>query len=281
MISVITVNYKTKDYLERMLESLYIHHDADEVEVFVVDNASGDDLSAIESKYDKVTIIYSNKNVGFAAGCNMAIKLAAGDYYVLINPDIEFTSPALSQIEQKMKTHPEVGIGGVSLKNLDGSQQDCVWRFPRPLDQLLVLLKAPHVFKNLKPINQWLMKDFDYSESSDVDQVMGAFFCIRREMTQEIGLLDDGFFMWYEEVDYCKRAANAEWRTRYFADIEAKHKKGSSFDQVATLKKQSMVRRSLRRYMKKHFGLPAWLLFTLPEPFYITIALLVSIIKPK
>lgn len=281
MISVITVNYKTKDYLACMLESLFAHHDAEKIEVFVVENGSGDDLSDLETQYDRVNFIYLEKNLGFATGCNRGIKEAKGDYYVLINPDIQFISPALHQMEEKMNIHPDVGIGGASLKNLDGSQQDCVWRFPTPLDQLLVLLKVPHIIKDLKPINQWLMKDFDYTRSADVDQVMGAFFCIRREMTQKIGLLDEGFFMWYEEVDYCRRAIKEGWKVHYFAGIEAKHKKGSSFDRVATLKKQSMVRRSLRRYMKKHYGLSAWLLFTLPEPLYIAIALIVSAIKPR
>jgi GT2 family glycosyltransferase len=281
MISVVTVNYKTKDYLERMLESLYRQHDQEEVEVFVVDNASGDDLSGLSSRFEKANFIFSNTNTGFASGCNMGLRHAKGDYLVLINPDIEFVSPALYEIEERMRMNPDIGIGGISLKNLDGSQQECVWRFPRPFDQLLVLLKVPHVLKNLKAINGWLMKGFDYAQSSNVDQVMGAFFCIRRELANEIGLLDEGFFMWYEEVDYSKRADDAGWKTRYFADIEARHKKGSSFDQVATIKKQAMVRKSLRRYMRKHYGLAAWLLFTLPEPLYICLAVIASVIKPR
>ena len=125
------------------------------------------------------------------------------------------------------------------------------------------------------------MHEFDYTESSDVDQVMGAFFCIRRQVIEEVGLLDEGFFMWYEEVDYCHRTKNAGWRVRYFAQVHALHKKGASFDRVQTLKKQSMLRASIRRYMYKHEGVFVGTLFLLGEPFFWVMSLLTSMIKPR
>ena len=237
MISVVTVNYKTKDYVEKMLESLFLYHEKSKVEVFIVENGSGEDLSDLEVKYPSVKFIISEVNRGFAGGCNLAINEASGDYILLVNPDIIFTSDSIYQIEKKMNDNPEVGVGGIGLKNLDGSTQACVWRFPKPLNQLVLLTKLHHVFSNIKPIKKWLMKDFDYSKTQDVDQVMGAFFCIRKEVIEQIGLLDDGFFIWYEEVDFCKRTVDAGWYVRYFSEISAKHKKGSSFERVATMKK--------------------------------------------
>ncbi len=280
MISVVTVNYKTKVYLATMLASLFAHHDPHEVEVCIVENASGDDLSDLAHVYPQVRFLKSEKNLGFAGGCNLAIREARGAYVVLVNPDIVFDGPALRHIAARMEEDPEVGVGGISLKNLDGTQQDCVWRFPTPLDQFLLLLKAPHLFPNIGPIRRWLMKDFDYTKTTDVDQVMGAFFCIRPEVFAQIGLLDQGFFMWYEEVDFCKRARSAGWRVRYYADISARHKKGSSFTTISTMKKQAMLRRSLRRYMRKHHGPLGWLLFTLPEPLYVMMAFVASLMKP-
>lgn len=281
MISTITVNYRTASYVEKMLESLFTHHKKEEIEVFVVENGSGEDLAHLEEKFPQVKFIYSEKNLGFAGGNNLAIKKAKGDFVCLVNPDVIFDHDALYQLERQMKKHPEVGIGGVSLKNLDGTQQACVWRFPQPTDQILLLLKVPHAFPSIGPIRRWLMKDFDYTKSADVDQVMGAMFCIRREVFDKIGLLDDGFFMWYEEVDFCKRASMAGWKIRYFANIPVRHKKGSSFETVRTIKKQSMVRQSLRRYMKKHFGWKGWVFFTLLEPLYFSVSALASVIKPK
>lgn len=280
MITIVTVNYKTADYVETMLESLFQHHDPDTVEVFVVENGSGDDLTKLVLKFPQVNFIFSKINLGFAGGCNLAIEQARGDVVVLINPDIVFTSNSLNQIEQKIKQDQDVGIAGVSLKNLDGTQQNCVWHFPRPVDQLLVLLKAPHIFKNLKSVNHWRQIGFDYSKTQDVDQVMGAFFAIKRELLNEIGSLDSGYFIWYEEVDYCKRAADNGWKIRYYADIQAQHKGGSSFDRVLTIQKQKVIRKSLNRYMKKHHG--AWgLVFTVLNPLFVLLALISSVIKHK
>ena len=280
MLSVVTVNYKTADYVETMLESLFKYHNPDGVEVFVVENGSGDDLTKLTVKFPQVNFIFSQKNLGFAGGCNLAIKQARGELVALINPDIVFTNPALHRIEERMKQDGEVGIAGVSLKNPDRSRQNCVWHFPRPLDQLLVLLKAPHIFKNLKSINHWHWLDFDYSRTQDVDQVMGAFFVIKRALLQKIGLLDSGFFIWYEEVDYCRRTADAGWKIRYYADVEAQHKGGSSFDRVLTSEKQKIIRASLRRYMKKHYGVRWWLVFWLLNPLFVVLAFVASRIKP-
>ncbi len=281
MITVVTVNYKTIDYTLKMLESLFAHHDSAGLEIFVVENASGDSTEELERRFPKVRVIYSKTNLGFAGGCNLAIKEATGDFIILVNPDIIFDDNALEQLEGKLVTSPDVGIGGVSLKNLDGSQQDCVWAFPEPLDQFLLLLKIHHPFPSLAPFKRWLKRGFDYSQSADVDQVMGALFCIRRELLQETGLLDERFFMWYEEVDYCRRAKDAGWRVRYFADIAVRHKKGASFDRVLTIKKQMMLRRSIRRYMFKHHGRLVGTLFLASEPLFWITAIIASLIKPR
>ncbi len=279
MISVVTVNYKTKDYVEKMLESLFLYHEKSKVEVFIVENGSGEDLSDLEVKYPSVKFIISEVNRGFAGGCNLAINEASGDYILLVNPDIIFTSDSIYQIEKKMNDNPEVGVGGIGLKNLDGSTQACVWRFPKPLNQLVLLTKLHHVFSNIKPIKKWLMKDFDYSKTQDVDQVMGAFFCIRKEVIEQIGLLDDGFFIWYEEVDFCKRTVDAGWYVRYFSEISAKHKKGSSFERVATMKKQNILRKSIRRYIRKHHGVIWWFIFLILEPVFFILSVVASLAK--
>lgn len=281
MVSLITVNFKTELQTGRMLRSFFTHRPTCQFEVFVVENGSGDDLSAVIAEFPEVKLIKNEKNLGFAGGCNTAIRRAKGDLIILVNPDIVFDSDIISAIEEKMKEEPRVGVAGISLKNLDGTQQDCVCRFPTPQDQLLLLLKLPHLFPNLKTVRRWLMKDFDYSRSSDVDQVMGAFFIIRRELLDEIGVFDDGYFMWYEEVDFCRRAVRAGWRVRYFADFSARHEKGSSFVSFSTFKKQAMIRRSLCRYFKKHFGFRTWLVFWLLNPFFVLAAIGASIIKPR
>ena len=280
MISTITVNYKSVDYLERMLKSLFLFHSQEEIEVIVVENASGDDLTLLKTQFPQVLFLFSEKNLGFAGGCNLALRQAGGEYLVLLNPDILFVSPALYQIRDAMNDLPDVGIGGVSLKNMDESVQKCVWRFPTPLDQFVLLLKLPHVFPHIGPIVKWRMDDFDYTQNTDVDQVMGAFFCIRKSVTEQIGFMDDGFFLWYEEVDYCRRTKNAGWRIRYFADISVLHKKAGSFDRVGTLEKQNVLRQSVRRYLRKHFGVTVWIGFCILEPLFSLLSRLAAWRKP-
>lgn len=280
MISLVTVSFKSLDYVEKMLASLFAHVRRDDMEVFVVVNGDGTDPSRLRGEYPRVRFIVSEQNLGFAGGCNLAIAEAAGEFVILVNPDVVFTSDAVSAIEERMRRDQGVGIGGISLKNPDGSQQSCVWRFPTPVDQLLLLLKVPHAFPNLPPIRRYLMRDFDYGRTQDVDQVMGAFFCIRRAVLDQIGPLDDGFFVWYEEVDYCRRAKNGGWSIRFYHDVTALHRGGGSFDRVSTLRKQRMMRTSLRRYMRKHFGVGAWLLFTALNPLFVALAYVAALIKP-
>lgn len=281
MISIVTVSYKTADYLANMLASLFEHASGYDTEVFVVINGDGADITELSARFPSVKFIVSERNLGFAGGCNLAIAEARGEFVLLLNPDVVFTENAVAAIEERMRRDTDVGVGGISLKNFDGTQQDCVWRFPTPIDQLLILLKVPHVFPNIGPIRRYLMKGFDYARTQDVDQVMGAFFCIRRETLASVGMLDDGFFIWYEEVDFCKRAVDAGWKVRYYADVSALHRKGSSFSRVGTFKKQGMIRRSLRRYMRKHYGVSAWLLFTVLDPVFIALAAVAGIIKPR
>lgn len=280
MISVITVSYKTTDHVTNMLVTLFALCREVEMEVFVVINGDGTDVTDLKQRFPSVNWIVSEKNLGFAGGNNLAIKQAKGDYVVLVNPDVVFTDNAIQAIKEQMDRDTDVGIGGISLKNPDGTQQRCVWRFPTPFDQLLLLLKIPHVFPNLAPIKRYLMKDFDYTKTQDVDQVMGAFFCIRRAVLDTIGPLDDRFFMWYEEVDFCRRAKTAGWKTRYYHDVSVHHKGAGSFNRVRTIKKQAMMRRSLRWYMKKHFGFGAWLLFTSLDPLFVLLGSIAAILKP-
>ncbi len=277
MISIITINYKTKDYLGRLLESLF--RIERRFEMIVVENGSGDDLSQMKTTYPTVKWIDSQKNLGFAGGCNLALAQVTGDYVLLLNPDVEFDQPILQKLEEYMNRDGEVGVAGIRMANLDGTLQPSVRRFPKPIDQLLLLLKIPHLFPGV--LNSWLWSDFDYDKTQDTEQVMGAFMCVRKTMIEKVGFLDPRFFMWYEEVDLCKRAYDAGWKIRYYHDLSVRHKKGASFDRVATWEKQAMLRRSIRYYIRKHFGIGWWLAFCIGEPLFILGSVIASVAKPK
>lgn len=282
-VSIIIVNYKVADLVEQCIKSVFEHTKGVNFEVILIDNASGDDVvPRISSSFKEVNIIANNRNLGFASACNQGIEIARGDFILLLNPDTELKDDAISSIVSKMRSDPEVGVGGVHLINPDGSHQSSgVRRFPGVIDQLMIMLKIPHLIGDVGPVHRYMMHDLDYTESQDVDQVMGAFFCIRRDLIGKIGPLDREFFIWFEEVDFCRRAVDAGYRIRYYADIEAVHHRGKSFGQVATIKKQKWIRTSLRRYIRKHKGILAWLLFVVLEPVFIVLAIVSQIIKPK
>ncbi len=282
-VSIILVYYKAGDLAEKCLDSIYQHTHGVDFEIFLVNNNAGDPfVDQIQSKFPEVQIITNNKNVGFATACNQGIKLSRGEFVLLLNPDTELKDDAISKVVEKMKLEQKVGIAGVHLINPDGSHQSsAVRQFPRPLDQLLIMLKIPHLFGDVGPVRKYLMHDFDYKATTDVDQVMGAFFCIRRSVIDQIGPLDPKYFLWFEEVDFCRRAKNTGWIVRYYANVEAIHHRGVSFGQVSTFRKQAWMRNSLRRYMRKHHGVATWFMFLIFEPLFILLAIIAQIIKPK
>ena len=266
-VSIITVNFRSKDHLERMIASALKYTKAINMEVIVVNNDLNEDVSPVRLGEEvKVHLINNSRNLGFAAACNQGIEIAQGRYVALLNPDIELVDDSLSKIIEHLDQDTDVGIAGPRLIYPDGTAQSSVRRFPRLLDQLLVMLKLPHILTNLGPVNRYLHTDLDTKKTQDVDQVMGAYFVIRRKLVNAIGLLDEGFFYWYEEVDYCRRAVSAGWKVRYYADVKARHIGGGSFSHEKTIKKQAVIRRSLRRYARKHWGWKAYLILVLLDP---------------
>jgi len=281
-VSIVSVNFRSKDHLERMIESVLKYTKGVSFEIIVVNNDPDDSLSdSLSSSEGPTKIIDNERNVGFATGCNQGIKISCGRYVVLMNPDVELTDDSLSRLVKNLDRDTKVGIAAPRLFYPDGNPQPSVRRFPRPWDQLLILLKIPHILTNLGAINYYLHTDLDTSKTQDVDQVMGAYFVIRRETLDEIGLLDEGFFYWYEEVDYCLRAKKAGWKVRYYSDVSAKHYQAGSFSRESTIKKQSVIRRSLRRYIRKHFGWKPYLIFISLDPLFRLLAVIAHIIKRK
>ena len=290
-VSIITVNFRSRDHLKRMIASVLKYTRDVEFEIIVVNNdpiplpphlsEKGAGTSPRLGEEVRVRIVNNATNLGFAAGCNQGIEIARGRYIVLLNPDIELVDDSLSQLARHLDHDTDVGIAGPRLLYPDGTPQRSVRRFPRLLDQILILLKLPHLLTNLGPVNRYLHVDLDPSLTQDVDQVMGAYFVIRRELLNVIGLLDEGFFYWFEEVDYCRRALAVGWRVRYYADVKAQHIGGGSFSREKTIHKQAVIRRSLRRYARKHWGWKAYLVLVFLDPAFRLLAVVAHAAKRR
>lgn len=283
-VSIVIVSWKVKNELKICLKSLFTYTNDIDCEVFVVDNNSEDgSTDLIKNEFPKVTLIENKENFGFAKACNQAIKISKGKYILLLNPDTEFRGNTVKNMYEYMQLKSKCGISGCKISNFDGTVQPSVRKLPDISSHILILLKIHNIFSKFKSLNNYYQIDFDYSKEAEVDQIMGAFFMIDRELLKEIGLLDENFYIWYEEVDLCNRAINADWHIWYNPNIEILHQKGSSFSQVNPLKKQYIFNRSMLYYFFKNKSIFQYLflLVLTPVSLFITFMLQLTGMKKK
>jgi hypothetical protein len=252
-LSVVIVSFNARDYLRRCLGSLYEHTQGVAYEVIVVDNASWDDSAQmVESEFPQASLICCSANQGFAAACNRGIAQAKGESIVLLNPDTEVADDAFALMVAYCREQPQVGILGPKLLNSDGSLQLSCRRFP---SHLTGLFNRQSVITRLFPRNRfssrYLMSDWNHDSIADVDWLSGACMLLRRQMLDDIGPLDEGFFMYIEDVDICYRAHQGGYRVVYLPQAVVTHHIGRSSD---TLPNRSILQwhRSMWRYYRKH-----------------------------
>jgi GT2 family glycosyltransferase len=272
-ISVVIVTYKTDpEVLRSCFVSLAATRDVS-LEIFVIDNAGDKSMTRFAKEIlPEATVIVNEENRGFAAAINQGMIPATGRYVLLLNPDTSIPPDALKKMIDHLDADKEVGIASSIIRYPDGTHQESVRRFPKFLDQLLILLKFPHLFKKIGPVDTYMMREVDLLKTQDVDSIMGAFMFIRREVIEKLGGLDERYFIWFEEVDYCKMAVDAGFKIRQYGDVEIIHHKGHSFNKVATIRKQKWIRTSLRKYMKKHHGFLPWAVLWMLTPLFIVLA---------
>ena len=280
-LSIIIVNWNTKDLLKKCLESILRYGGTVDYELIVVDNGSTDGspglLRELKIKNEKLKIILNEKNVGFARAVNQGIAKTISNYILLLNPDTEIKENTLEKMINFMEENQECGILGGKILNLDGSIQSSVRKFPNLLSQIFVLLKLHHFLRNLSPIKKYFALDFDYSKTQEVDQIMGSFFMIKKEVIDRIGLFDEKFFLWFEEVDFCKRAKDAGWKIYYYPEAEIIHQKAASFSQVLPIKNQWQFNKSLLYYFRKHHSFFSWFVLLALQPLSLLLTLVVSL----
>ena len=239
-ISVVIVSWNVCELLRQNLAQLFaLRHDDFPVEVFVVDNGSKDGSAhMVRDEFPWVHLVQNDYNAGFAKACNQAIRMAKGDVILLLNPDTRVESGTLELTHRQLMEHRDIGVFGVRLLDEKGDVVRSVRRDPTLRDQLAVFLKLPHFFPNIN--DRYLATDFDYAVSQDVEQIRGSYFAFRREILQYVGMLDERFFIWFEEVDFCRRVRGNDLRIRYCAEAVCRDFVGKSFAQVSVWKKQRM-----------------------------------------
>lgn len=267
--SIIIVNWNAGLFLKRCLDSLHLakQNFQGELEVFVVDNASTDgSLQDLENHPLQIRLMKLPQNVGFARANNLALTKATGELLFLLNPDTEVVPESLVELARFFEEHPRAGIVGPKLLNPDGSLQPSVRRFPTPWTLFLLLTRFGYLPVFTKSLAAYEMRDFPYDAPARVNQVMGAAFAIRRAVANQIGLLDPRYWIWFEEVDYCRRAVNAGWEVWFTPAAAVVHARGTSFRQVMPAKRAWWFGRSALQYARVHFGWLAALLIALTLP---------------
>lgn len=254
-LSVIIVSWNTKHLLLDCLRSLQIHLQHINYEILVVDNASTDgSANAVASDYPTIRVIRNDVNLGFGTANNQAIRQAAGRYLLLLNPDTRIIDDTLSQMVEFLDHHPEVGATGCRILDGDGRLDPrCGRREPTLLTEFFHETGLEHKFSHSPFFGQYLMTDWDHHSNREVEVLSGACFMVRRSAVDEVGLLDEAFFMYGEDIDWCTRLLAAGWRVYFYAQGAIVHLGDASANQV----RQEMNLEKLRSryyYFEKHRG---------------------------
>jgi hypothetical protein len=254
-LSIIILCYKSKEHLKVLLPSVFASQTKFSYEVIVVDNDSRNGtaqwlrISGFELR------VFENSNNGFAAGNNLGIKSAAGKYILLLNPDTKVEADTFETMLDFMEQNQEVGISGCKVIKPDGKLDlACRRRFPNPWNSLSRFFRISNQDYN--------MLDTDEDASQEVDSVMGAFLLIRKSLIDKIGLLDEKFFMYGEDLDWCWRCKEVGFKVWYYPATSVIHYKGSSSAQVP-FKALKWFHEAMWIFYKKHYAKKYFFLFDL------------------
>jgi GT2 family glycosyltransferase len=224
-------------------------------DVWVVDNNSGDDsVAMVEENFPKVKLIKNEKNCGFAKANNMAMSRIRSNYILLLNPDTVICDNAIEKTVHFMDGNPEVGITGCRVLNKDGTLQlACRRSIPTPSIAFLRLTGLSRLFPNSKTMARYNLTYLDIDKPHEVDAVSGAFLMIRGEVVDKIGMLDERFFMYGEELDWCFRTKKDKWKVMYYPEAEIIHYKGEC-SKSNSRKAAFEFYRSMYLFHRKHFA---------------------------
>jgi len=274
-LSIITVNWNGGELLKKCIDSVYKYTQNINFEFFVVDNGSTDGSTEYIKKHPRYNLsddqnplhlIINDSNLGFSKANNQAIKQAKGDCILLLNPDTQLIENSCQIMFDLMFQSPQCGILGCRLLNTDQTLQRSCRTFPTLLSQILILTKTHNIFSNFKPLRKYYMLNFDHNAKREVDQIMGACFMIRRETLKQVGLLDEDYWLQFEEVDYCYRTKQTNWKIYFTPVTKLIHHKGTSFNKHKLIFKQKTYNKNLLVFFKKHKPRWQWLVLWCFQP---------------
>lgn len=252
-LSIVIVSWNVRDLLANCLNTIDRGRGDLDLEVIVVDAGSVDDSpDMVQEQFAWIKLVAESENVGFPRGNNIGINRAHGRHVMLLNPDTEVSGDALSQLVAYLDKHPNVGVVSGMLRNPDGSIQSSRRRFPTFKTAVFESTWfEPYAPKSL--LRDYYAEDLPLDEPVDVDWLTGASLMVRREVIDQVGLMDEAYFMYSEELDWCRRIKDAGWRIVFLPTAEIIHHVGKSSEQ-AIIRRHIDFNRAKLRYFRKYHG---------------------------
>lgn len=254
-ISVIIVSFNVEKLLQECLESIYRETQAGSFDIWVVDNNSRDNsVAMVREHFPEVHLIENEGNVGFPKANNQAVVRSTSDYILLLNPDTIVRDRAIDKMVAFMDARPDVGVSGCRVLNEDGTLQPaCRRSVPTPKVAFYHLSGLSRLFPNSKTMARYNLTYLDPNQPHEVDAVSGAFLVIRKDVVDKIGVLDETFFIYGEDMDWCIRAKRAGWKVMYYPDAEILHYKGVGCS-TNSRKTSYEFYRAMYLFHRKHFA---------------------------
>ena len=253
-LSVITVTWNARETIAEQIDSVRFSCQGLDFEQIIADNAFTDKTAdLIKEKFPGVRVIENKTNLGFAGAYNAAVKVAQGQYFLYLNPDMKITSSLVPLVEY-LDAHPEAGIVSAKLVNPDGSLNlsATTRRFPRVKDIVFTFLKIPHLFPKILDKYLYRDKNFNSQEIQEVDSVRGSFMMVRKEIVEKLGwAFDPRYFLWWEDVDLCREVKKLGYKIIFYPAVSCIDHVGQSFSRRLLFWKQWQFFKNAIKYFWK------------------------------
>ncbi|MDI6780115.1 MAG: glycosyltransferase [Bacteroidota bacterium] len=254
-LSVIIINYNVRPFLENALNSIRRAVVDLMSEIFVVDNASDDgSVEMVREKFPEVKLIQNKTNLGFSAANNIALKQSSGKFIVLLNPDTIVQEDTFSSLTDFLSQNPKVGLVGCKILNPDGTiQLACRRSFPTPWIALTKVTGLSALFPKTKLFGKYNLTYLDPDKASEVDAISGSFMFLKKEVYEQVGGLDEKYFMYGEDLDWCYRVQKSGWKIYYYPQTQIIHYKGES-TRRSNIDDLKMFHDAMHIFVKSHLN---------------------------
>jgi len=254
-LSIIIVNWNTSKLLRNCLYSIFETIKRNKFEIYVVDNNSSDNsVAMVKEEFKGVNLIINKENIGFARANNQSIKLSKGEFVMVLNPDTILLPNAVDGMVDFLKSHKNIGAIGPKILQADGKVSNVgARRFPNLLFEFFNITSLNRQFPKSKLFGKYWMSFWDHNDLRQVECLTGACMIVRKKVIDNVGLLDENFFMYSEDIDWCYRIKKGGWDIYYYPEAEIMHLNGQSSKQKP-IKSELEYYRSKYKYFKKHKG---------------------------